>query len=281
MNFTERHGFIEKKPLQATSIDNDLRHSLWNVLDISFSKIDSLSEKYRKPTYNLEALLNFYWIYFFRKTLYLLDKIQSISDLKGKIRSKYYKLSWYETYSFLEVSAAWLFFLYPREKKLFISSCNFILERENSAYRFVNRLITPITSEIEINCIEESLADKDEAAKHINSAQTMLANKQNDQFRESIEQSILAVEAIAKKITGDKNATLASLCHTAKILPSNSKARQALFNLYNYTSSKEGIRHPLTNESPPVTLAWARFMLVVSSAFVNLIKLEIDLSKNA
>jgi len=43
MNFTERHGFIEKKPLQATSIDNDLRHSLWNVLDISFSKIDSLS----------------------------------------------------------------------------------------------------------------------------------------------------------------------------------------------------------------------------------------------
>jgi AbiJ N-terminal domain 4 len=280
MNFTERYGFVEKKSLQVTSIDNDLRHSLWNVLDISFSKIDSLSEKYRKPTFNLEALLNFYWIYFFRKPLYLLDKIQSISDLKGKIRSKYYKLSWYETYSFLEVAAAWLF-LFPREKKSFIRSCNFILERENSAYRFVNKLIAPITSEIEINCIEKSLVDKDEAAKHINSALTMLANKQNDQFRESIEQSILAVEAIAKKITGDKNATLASLCHTAKILPSNSQARQALFNLYNYTSSKEGIRHTLTNESQPVTPEWARFMLVISSAFVNLIKLEIESSKSA
>lgn len=196
------------------------------------------------------------------------------------IRNKYYNLPWFEVYSLLEFIVNCLSF-FPREYRTdFIEDCNYILERENSAYRFIDKLLSPITSENEIRSIEECLEEKDEAAKHINSALTMLANKQEDQSRESIAQSILAVEAIAKKITDNKNATLAALCQGTKILPSNSQARQALLNLYNYTSSKEGIRHALTNESQPVTPAWARFMLVVSSAFVNLIKLEMKSSKN-
>lgn len=279
MNFTERHGFIEKKLLQPT-IDNNLRHSLWNTLEELFNKLYTLSKQYSNENDILKNMLRFFWCDFFKQPIYILeDHSPYLTKKIEMIRNKYYKMPWYEIYSFLEFTANFLS-AYPKEKTLFIKSCNFVLDRENAAYRFIDDLIAPITSEIEISSIEVNLANEDEAAKHLNSALNMLANKQNDQSRESIAQSILAVEAIAKKITGDKNATLASLCHTAKILPSNPQARQALSNLYNYTSSKEGIRHDLTNESQPVTSAWARFMLVVSSAFVNLIKLEIESSKS-
>ncbi|MFZ2486151.1 MAG: hypothetical protein WAW84_06140 [Candidatus Rickettsiella isopodorum] len=272
MYFAERYGFGEMKPLQSTSIDDDLRHSLWNQLEGTFYC------SIKDDKYCFIEILKVFWSVFFKRPLYLLeDNISELTEI-GILRDKYYKLPWYKIYSFLEFTVA-VFGEQPIIKKL-IEACNYVLERENSAYRFIGNLIVPITLETEIKSIEESLMDEDEAAKHINSALFMLENKQNDQSHESIIQSILAVEAIAKKITGDKNATLASLFQKTKILSSNSQAKQALLNLYTYTSSKEGIRHPLTNESQPVTPAWARFMLVVSSAFVNLIKLDIKSNKS-
>lgn len=281
MSFSERYGFKKKKSFQSILIDDDLRHCLWNELEDLFKIIEKYAQEYYQEYYKTaecyENMLEALWRNFFKQPIYLLDQAISLNQKKEMIRNKYYNLSWFEIYSFLEIIVICLHVFPAEYRKEFIEHCNYVLERENSAYRFIGDLLAPITSENEIRSIEECLEEKDEAAKHINSALTMLANKQEDQSRESIAQSILAVEAIAKKITGEKNATLASLCQGIKILPSNSQARQALLNLYNYTSSKEGIRHALTNESQPVTPEWARFMLVISSAFVNLIKLE---SKN-
>ena len=214
------------------------------------------------------------WRDFFKQPSYLIDRVIYPDQKKEIIRDKYYNLPWYEIYSLLEFTASLLGAFGDKRKEEFIETCNYVLERENSAFRFIDDLLVPITSEVEIKNIEEILAEEDEAAKHIHSALTLLSNKVEDQSRESIAQSILAVEAIAKKTTGDKNTTLAALCQASKILPKHSQARQALFNLYNYTSSKEGIRHALTDESQPVTRAFARFMLVTCSAFVNLIKSE-------
>lgn len=234
MNFSERYGFKEEKAVQLTTMDDELRHCLWNELENLFNYINYYPEK-----------LLVIWKDFFKQPLYILDN-DSFYQREKIIRSKYYKMPWYEVYSFLEFS---VHLFNPFKKNLFIKGCNLILDRENSAYRFVDDLIVPIISEIEIKSIEKNLVDKDEAAQHLRSALTMLANKQNDQSRESIVQSILAIEAIAKRVTNDKNATLAYLCQKRKIIPSNNQARQALLNLYNYTSSKEGIRHSLTNES--------------------------------
>lgn len=279
MNFSTRYGFAEKKSLQLTSMDDDLRHSLWNKLDELFNEIYNFHNKYLDCTSNtLKYALKIFWCDFFKQSIYLIEQVTYLNQRVEMIRNKYYNLSWYEIYSFLEFIARFLNNIRNKEKLKFVEACNYVLERENSAYRFVGDLVAPITSEIEIKSIEKNLMGEDEAAKHINSALTMLANKQNDQSRESVAQSMLAVEAIAKKITGDKNATLSSLCQRLKILPNHPQARQALFNLYNYTSSKEGIRHALTDESQPVTREWARFMLVTSSAFVNLIKLDMGSS---
>ncbi len=46
MSFATRYGLVDKKPLQLTSIDEDLRHSLWNELDDVFNNIEKLSIEY-------------------------------------------------------------------------------------------------------------------------------------------------------------------------------------------------------------------------------------------
>lgn len=46
MSFATRHGFAREKPLQLTTIDDDLRYSLWNELDDFFKGIEELSKEY-------------------------------------------------------------------------------------------------------------------------------------------------------------------------------------------------------------------------------------------
>lgn len=149
MNFAERYGFAEKKPLQSTSIDDNLRHSLWNKLEYSFYCLI----KYDR--YIFGEILKVFWSDFFKHPIYLLeDNISELTEI-GILRNKYYKLTWYEIYSFLEFTVCVLG-IKPILKEL-IESCNYVLERENSAYRIIGNLIAPITSETEIKSIEESL----------------------------------------------------------------------------------------------------------------------------
>ena len=137
-----------------------------------------------------------------------------------------------------------------------------------------------IISNEEIAEIQSCLIKEDEAAQHIESALTLLSNKEVDQSRESVAQSISAVEATAKRVAGKGSATLAMLCNPKYSLVQHDQFRQALLNLYNYTSGEEGIRHSLTDKSQPVSKALARFMLVTCSAFVNLIRSEAEASLN-
>lgn len=127
-------------------------------------------------------------------------------DKLRRIRNLFLEFTWHKVYSFLEFLAPLLeHFLSFID---FIDECNSIFERENSAYRFVNGLITPITSELEISSIKKVLDETDEAAVHIESALILLSNREKNQARESIAQSISAVEAIAKKVVGKNAATL-------------------------------------------------------------------------
>lgn len=274
MSFATRYGFAEIKAVQLIGMDEDLRHSLWNELEDVFNDIEKLSDEYYSQQGAFSKVAEVIWRDFFKQPAHVMHRTIRPIHKKEIIRDKYYQLPWYEVYSCIEFTARLLGAFGDKQRIKFVESCNYVLDRENSAYRFINDVLAPITSELEIKNIEESLADEDEAAIHISSALTMLANKKNDQSRESIAQSISAVEAILKKVTGKKNASLSDLYNHSKVIPNHQQARQALLNLYNYTSSKEGIRHALTDESQPINPAWARFMLVICSAFVNLTKAE-------
>ncbi|MDD9819545.1 MAG: hypothetical protein OXR07_01540 [Nitrospira sp.] len=153
---------------------------------------------------------------------------------------------------------------------LFEYRCNQVLEKENSAYRIIEGLVTPITSKQEIGAIGTALRVPYGAAKeHIEKALALGSDRENPDYENSIKESISAVESIAKEVTGESKATLGKLTEMLNLHPA---FQDGLNKLYGFTSDVGGIRHGgYPNEDPPLDQATARFMLVLCSAFVNYI----------
>lgn len=261
------------KPIQLESMDKDLRNSLWSLLSIYYW------EKYI-PTHDMvenSALENFIqvlWLNFFKTPI---DSIPfAMTDCRASIREYYFKTEWYNVYDFIEFVAS----NGPHgSKSEFITECNNFLERENSGYRFVDNLITGITSEVEILSIEEAINKSTKyggVKKHLQTALDHLSDRKNPDYRNSIKESISAVESLAKQISGKKTATLGEI---VKELEKDGILHKALKNafssLYGYTSDAKGIRHALLDKSK-LTKSDAQFMLVCCSAFINYV---IDITK--
>ena len=151
---------------------------------------------------------------------------------------------------------------------------NAILKREYVGYRFVNEIIVPITDENEIEAINQAAESPYAVVNaHISKAITLLADRENPDYENSIKESISAVEAVCEILTGviGKEATLGNMLK--KIEDSGVVIHGALksaFNiLYGYTSDANGIRHAGDIGGPTSTFEEAKFMLVSCSAFIN------------
>lgn len=89
---------------------------------------------------------------------------------------------------------------------------NRILKSENSAYRICNKMVIPITNELEMKEIERALnIDAGESVRiHIAKALKLFSNRERTDYENSIKESISAVESMCCIITEEKgkNATL-------------------------------------------------------------------------
>jgi hypothetical protein len=224
-----------------------------------YNKIDKFTDQF------VELL----WTDYFKQPL---DNIRNKtwSYIYGQIREHFFKCSWNEVYDFIEFIAN-----NYRDKdnnKEFMKYCNSILERELSAYRFVGGKITPITSEPEISEIEKALDTRDSlktVKTHLKRALELLSDRESPDYRNSIKESISAVEAICKLITNNEKATLGqTLDQIGNKVDLHPALKKAFDSLYGYTNDAEGIRHALLEESH-LSFEDAKFMLVSCSAFIN------------
>jgi AbiJ N-terminal domain 4 len=143
----------------------------------------------------------------------------------NELQKRYFHIAWFEIYDLLEFLAE----TYPNDKDRFKTECNSILESEISGYRFVNGHICSIINKEEIKEIETALHSPIETVKaHIQASLDLFADKQNPDYRNSIKESISAVEAMCKLITKDPNITLGKALDKIKkektviiILPQN------------------------------------------------------------
>jgi len=266
MLFSQREGIKPlKKEIQLNSMDNDLKNGLWDALVVYYFPPHEIY-------YEHKFLIVELWHNYFKWP------IDTIGDYESKtrkeIRKYFFDCAWYEVYDFIE----FIVNKYPDNNvnKNFMKFCNDILERELSAYRFVGGKIVRITSKMEISEIDETL-EKSKSLNlntvhtHLKQALNLLADRKSPDYRNSIKESISAVEAICRVITKDEKATLGQALE--KLAKENkidlhSALKKAFIKLYGYSSDAEGIRHALSNKS---NLGYedARFMLVVCSAFVN------------
>ncbi len=277
MLFSERKGYKPvRSALQRESIDEELRTGLWNAFYRYINWKFDISHK--------AIVFNLLWQFYFIKPINEFPYNYKHGPREKHINQEYPKFikylqnyfnesKWYELYDIIE------FTLSPqipvqnqKDQTNFKDELNYIMKKEMAAYRVVGNQVVEITSEEEIACIEEVL-DKTNNFKgvnsHLKSALEHLSDRENPDFRNSIKESISAVEGIAQLLTGDPKVTLGA---ALKVLEKNKQIHPALkksfSSLYGYTSDADGIRHSLLDE-PSLTFDDAKFMLVSCTSFIN------------
>ena len=263
--FSERIGIVSQPgTIQMDGMSDPLRNSLWNLLLRFYD--------YKQ----LRTLLIFLTEHYFKKPT---DEVPYRGfDCKELLKKSFFGMQWYEVYDLVEFIVKKFRFTKNHateaEKQRFIANCNFILERELSGYRFISEILTPISSEEEVVEISEAIERSSVnnlfgAREHLKTALSLLGKKPQPDYRNSIKESISAVESIVKQITGSQSS---GLSHALNKLSEHSEIHGALksaFNkLYGYTSDEDGIRHAIL-DAPNIGFDEAKFMVVSCSAFVN------------
>jgi hypothetical protein len=276
MRFSERYGYKQVRELvQVESIDLPLRNALWSLLNEHVwgtapgikgnYGVHSLSD-YEKS--GLAALCWRLWYYYFKKPIDTLD--DDWRKVLGQLRKYFFEAEWYEVYDFIE-------FIAQNDedgdsRNEFIEPCNEALEREMSAYRFVGCVITQITAQQEIAEIEDALARaRGPTETHLRRALELLSSRTRPDYRNSIKESISAVESLVKITLKNNKGTLGELLkRLEKEINLHPALKSAFSNLYGYSSDAGGIRHALL-DSETIRFEDAKFFMVVCSAFVNFV----------
>ena len=208
------------------------------------------------------------WHDYFKEPLDTLPNLwQTAYDL---LRKRFFNCEWNEVYDFIEFTA--IFYPTPSRNEAFRDACNQVLEEELSAYRFVGDQIAPITSEQEIQSFEsaqKAASNLPGVITHLQQALVLLSDRIQPDYRNSIKESISAIEAICRVIAKNPKATLSEALKAFGPQVGLHPALSSAFNkLYGYTSDEQGIRHSLL-DSPNLQQEDAVFMLVSCSAFVS------------
>lgn len=275
MRFSERQGIIKAKDaLQIDSIDDGLRSGLWNAVDLYYFK--NTGDYIHNSRY--KVFFTILWHNFFKLPLDTMDNWAGTTKLQ--IRTWFFNWNWYEVYDFIEYITT---IESPTQPDDFIRFCNKVLERDRSGYRFINGIIAPITSELEVEEIDNALNNSKDAnligvKTHLENALRMLSDKESPDYRNSIKESISAVESISKVLSSGSKHSLGSALDKIKgKIKLHPALEKGFKQIYGYTSDTDGIRHALMEEST-CDFEDAKYMLVSCSAFINYLTVKADKS---
>lgn len=266
IRFSERVGLTEpRKILSKDEVPERLKNRIWNTISYNLLNEIALSDN----TAILDLYLAIYGDFFGKENDFLASYGNTPS---ARIREEYKKLEKYEVYDFID------FVLYHNGKSFMgdktIHKLNIIFSEELSPYRFVDNQLLPITNEEEIAEIEKVKKQSrdfglENVLEHLRQSIISFSNRKNPDYRNSIKESISAIEAICKIITDDKNTTLGKALNKIK---KDSNYNQALIsgfiNIYGFANRESGIRHALADKDK-IKEEDARYFLISSSAFIN------------
>lgn len=278
MRFSQRIGKKDvRQSLQTDNIDRVLENRLWNnILNDFIEQINDYSSSYEVS--RRAKIFQYIWENFFELKS---DEIPSYRDggvyttgVTEYIKKWFLKAEWFEKYDLIE-------FLSNISEPLgldFANKVNHNLKRELSGYTIIQNKIVQITSDQEVQAIEDAINNTSKyksVETHLSQALDLLSNRQNPDYRNSIKESISAVEAYCCILTGESKATLGkALTLIEKTHRIHNAMKSSFSALYGYTSDSGGIRHSLLEDDITVTLEDAKFMLISCSAFINYLKVK-------
>lgn len=271
--FSERHGYIKPSDVFIReNITPGIQNAILTCYDILKETLNIVDYLY--IYHNLDEYI---WTNF-------LNMRKSEWTTYTDIISKYIKSErneWFEKLDLIEICIKYLYFKSEKDPQISISADIFVGElnhhfkRLNFAYRIVNKEIVEITSEEEIKEIETTLStSKDNIIIHLNNALELYSKRPVADYRNSIKESISAVEAISRNITGENVLNFKKMEEKGVVVPT--VLRKAFECLYGYTNDKTtGIRHALMDDTNAPQAEEALFMLVSCSAFINYLNKKI------
>jgi len=281
--------------LQINSMDDDLRIGLWNVLVRIYWNDNNNRNRYGYYNWRLKNLVRNLWDEFLKRNL---DEFPDDWKVTYKfIKVYFFQYDWDKVYSFVEFVVN-RFPYYPNPPNddedqsdkydNFRSRCNEVLKREMSGYRLIevpsteqyvgseSRFI-PLVNEQELSEMSEVLSlggILNPVSKHLERSIELFSDRKTPDYRNSIKESISAVEAMCNVISGKNNKGLGSALGEIE-KAGKVKVHQALKGgfekIYGWTSGANGIRHPMM-EMSNVDFEDAKFMLVSCSAFINYLR---------
>jgi len=258
--FSERYGYTKPSDVFIRErITPEIQNAICNCYDSLYKSIDH------------QQVEIYLWKYF-------LNQRQDAYNPYCRVAKNYIegeKNFWYRKLDLIEFTIKYLYekYFYQSMTNTFVENLNLEFKRLNFAYRIINKEIVEITSEEEINTIQNALSNsKDNIKMHLSKALELYAQRPIPDSQNSIKESISAVEAYCREKTGENTLgkALKKLEDSGIIIPNN--LRTAFVNLYSYTNDPTvGIRHALMEKSDNYTPTEedAYFMLVSCSAFIN------------
>lgn len=262
MFFSERNGLSPAlAQLRPDAMPTPLRNSLWNELDEWFRDQDMSQVTYA------------FWKYFFKAPT---DQIPtrhfvevSYEPARLEIKKQFLNASWHQVYSLLE-------FAFTLDRFGMLSKAvDTVMRREMAAYRVLDKQFVQITDDSEIEALSAALSHTGKfgpVSQHISTALSHLSDRTKPDYRNSVKESISAVESIARILCDKPNATLddalKAVSKTHHLHPALTKG---FLSLYGYTSDADGIRHSLMMETD-LSQDDAKFFLMACTSFVNYLK---------
>jgi len=279
MRFSQRIGKTPVRTLlQIDNIDDRLKNFLWNGIKEFLTNLETYLHNPVR-----DRVCKSIWIVHWGFAEDTIPHFQGGSlyfdEFLRYLRSWYYdRAQWYDIYDLVEFIAG---LESIRTTEAFLVYCNNVLKAELSAFRIVNGIVVQVTSEEEIESIEEAL-NESEGLKpvntHLTKALAMLANRESPDYRNSIKESISAVEALCKIVTGEPKASLGKALAVIESKHNlHGSLKEAYSKLYGYTSDADGIRHALLEDGVAIEFEDAKFMLVSCSSFINYLKIKLNL----
>lgn len=216
MRFSGRYGYKNVREIvQIDSIDEPLRNALWSLLKIFvWDQVKASTGMYRAyylsshSNREIQTLCHRLWFSYFKKPLDQLD--DEWNKVYAQLRRHFFECEWYEVYDFIEFVASNCERYEFKDK--FIRACNRALEKEVSAYRFVDGLISRITEQQEVEEIEQALDQaRGPVQTHLRRALELLSSRESPDYRNSSKESISAVESLVAVVVGADKGTLGQL----------------------------------------------------------------------
>ena len=289
MLFSERNGLNITKELQIASMDKTLRIRLWNCLDNTLLHFVEGRRGYSRqgsgdPKY-IWQLFKKMWDEYFERPLHEFPvwfKDGKNTDSTYIILFAYVQNSqWYRVFDFFEWILRQLIKDLPNraynKKHLnrLNKRVNEVLRAQRSVFRLLEGKFIQLVEPIELEEVEQVFrTDIDIVKEHLTKAVAFFSDRENPDYKNSIKESISAVEAICKYLLKDEkikgNPTLKDCLKELRKRPDiHQTFITAVDKFYAYTNGEEGIRHSNKEDGGKVTESEARFSLVTCSAIVN------------